>query len=209
MNADLLGRVRARAIDPSTRVSSRNGPGGLPPPASDECIQRACADLGVELPEDLCALYSRVANGGFGPAYGIIGLPGGALNADGLDVVGLYSQYSAAVPDFPQWAWPAGILPICEWGCAIYVCLDCRTSSGPVVTFDPSFWSSEEGEPLTNAMAVSHESLSEWLEDWAAGRDLSQAMYEPHPEGPAIGKNPFSGEPMELHRVAGLRGRRP
>jgi hypothetical protein len=41
------------------------------------------------------------------------------------------------------------------------------------------------------------------------GRDLSKAMYEPHPEGAAIGKNPFTGNPIELHRVAGLRGRRP
>jgi hypothetical protein len=58
-------------------------------------------------------------------------------------------------------------------------------------------------------MAVSHESLSEWLEDWVSGRDLSQAMYQPHTDGPAIVENPFTAEKIEFQRVAGLRGRRP
>jgi hypothetical protein len=147
MNDDLLDRVRARAVDPETRIGSRLGVRSLPAPASDDCIKKARADLCFDLPEDRCALYSRIANGGYGPAYGLIGLSGGALNLDGFDIVGLYNHYSAAVLDFPQRMWPAGIVPICEWGCAIYVCLDCRTPKSPVITFDPNFWSPDEAEP--------------------------------------------------------------
>ena len=47
------------------------------PPATEKHLRSTDAALGFPLPPLLRALYAQVANGGFGPFYGLIGVRGG------------------------------------------------------------------------------------------------------------------------------------
>ena len=49
----------------------------FPPPATPEALDAAEARMGAALPPLLRRLYGEVANGGFGPGSGIIGIEGG------------------------------------------------------------------------------------------------------------------------------------
>jgi hypothetical protein len=75
MNVDheqLLTRVadKARADRPPYARD------GLPAPVDDAAVARAEAELGFPLPPLLAGLYRRVADGGFGPEYGLLSLHG-------------------------------------------------------------------------------------------------------------------------------------
>jgi len=52
------------------------------PPATADQLQATETQLGMPLPGVLRALYAMVGNGGFGPAYGLVGAAGGAPSAD-------------------------------------------------------------------------------------------------------------------------------
>jgi hypothetical protein len=68
---DAEGKLQARVIprDPHTGFEF--------PPATEEQLRATEEALGISLPSMLRALYAQVANGGFGPAYGITGARGG------------------------------------------------------------------------------------------------------------------------------------
>jgi hypothetical protein len=146
------------------------------PPVSNSVIQKAEDDLGHPLPDILRSLFSFVANGGFGPGYGIIGLEGGYPTDEGVSSVELYTTFSRPDPDDPYWKWPAGLLPLCHWGCAIYSCVDCSTPDGQIVWFDPNAHDLDE----TWAMAFRKQSLGlvEFLLSWANGQDHWKTMYD-------------------------------
>lgn len=62
-------QVRVIALDPHTGFEF--------PPATEEQLRATEEALCIALPPMLRALYAQVANGGFGPAYGITGARGG------------------------------------------------------------------------------------------------------------------------------------
>ena len=59
-----------------TRIRAR-GQQSLFPPATEDQIQETEQQLGFPLPPLLRLLYTEIANGGFGPGFGIAGTPGG------------------------------------------------------------------------------------------------------------------------------------
>jgi len=73
---DANGKLQVRVIthDPHTGFEF--------PPATEEQLQATEEALGIPLPPMLRALYAQVANGGFGPAYGITGARGGYYFGD-------------------------------------------------------------------------------------------------------------------------------
>jgi hypothetical protein len=85
-----------------------------PPPARPAAIAQAESLVGAPLPELLKGLYA-LANGGFGPGYGLLGLRGGFtddMNRTAVDIL----------REIPRGLWPgmpSGLLPLCHWGCAI------------------------------------------------------------------------------------------
>ena len=136
----------------------------------------------MSFPPLLRKLYLGVGNGGFGPGFGIFGVKGGhpaeiVSGAQTIDAV-----YVALRAD-PQW-WPEKLLPICDWGCAIWSCLDCRTADGPVVHVEGDCWAAS----LTFAA---------WLSAWRDGVDLLAEPVEPGP--PRVGVNPCTRQPMTFH----------
>jgi hypothetical protein len=52
----------------------------LPPPVNRQAVTAAEDRLGFALPSLLARLWAEVANGGFGPGYGLFGLEGGHVD---------------------------------------------------------------------------------------------------------------------------------
>ncbi|MFE2288119.1 SMI1/KNR4 family protein [Streptomyces sp. NPDC059443] len=103
---------RAHSSHPGRYAATGTLTAPLPAPLDAEAVRRAEAVLGFALPPLLGALYTRVADGGFGPEYT-------AMRAS-------------------AWRWPEGVLPIADFGCAMQACVDCRSESAQVLLFEPN-----------------------------------------------------------------------
>ena len=73
--------------------------GGIHPrkaisPATTKALQVSERLIGFELPDLLGAIYLEVANGGFGPEYGLVGTKGGA-SLDGCTLETCYQDMLA------------------------------------------------------------------------------------------------------------------
>src|SRR5262245_16217346 len=146
--AYLVESVRRR-IDAIRAAGEESGAASPHPPLSPETIAAAERQLGFALPPTLRALYARVGHGGFGPAYGLLGLVGGARQEEGLDAVGVYQRSRRPSPGDPHWTWPEGLLPLVHLGCAMFLCVDCSDTSGMVVWFEPN--PHADGQPWDDA----------------------------------------------------------
>lgn len=147
----------------------------LSPPCSAQTIIQAQSDLGFRLPELLKGIYTTIANGGFGPGYGVMGVSGGFTDDLGHTVEKLYATYRTTSPEDPTWKWPEGWLPICHWGCVIYSAIDCLNPPYPVYFMDVS--AKETGEPMESIIHFHKPSLEEWLSDWMAGKNLWEEVW--------------------------------
>ena len=121
-------------------------------------------------------LFEEVANGGFGPGYGLIGLPGGTLDGDGRSLVEL-REILWLDSETPM---PPPVVPLSEWGCGIWSCLDSET--GAVLILD-EYGLKDIGQ-----------SFQSWLEDWVSDVNLwsGRIVYEE-----VVGINPFTKRPMK------------
>jgi hypothetical protein len=177
---DLIDALRQRA-----RVAPRQPVGAVEeakafPPASGNEVAHVEAQLGFALPSLVRRLYLEVADGGFGPGYGLF--PAGShASRDGQaeTIVEAHAKLSAD----PRWS--PRLVPLCDWGCAIWSCLDCRSDDGAIVTV--------AGE---NDFVNTGHTLRTWLGAWLDGVDLWKSMFEPGPT--RMGINPFTKQPIEL-----------
>lgn len=145
------------------------------PPTTPAMVSDAEQQLGFLLPPLLRRIYTEIANGGIGPGYGLLGITDGARDDLGHTLIDLYQIYHQSDPDDPQWHWPTAVVPICHWGCAIYSCLDCRTSDTPVLIFDPNGHSL--GTSWDDAFLPHAVSFEEWLTLWLDGVNLWALVY--------------------------------
>ncbi|HEX6478758.1 MAG TPA: SMI1/KNR4 family protein [Ktedonobacteraceae bacterium] len=158
----------------------------LYPPATDEQLQATEEALGFPLPPLLRALYAQVANGGFGPGYGLLGAIGGG-NEDGWLLTGTYQRAKAdtrpidlltcerlatpienrggfykfisdlAIP-IPRGYWPESLLPLSHDGCALFFHLDRQTGR--------IFYGGDGDGPTLYVIATSLEDLlRRWMND--------------------------------------------
>jgi len=185
MNEDsLLLAIRDRAADPTTRTDDADrSPSEVAPPAKPDQIIQAEQALGCTFHPLHRRLLQEVGNGGFGPSNGLIGLPGGHADGDGRSVIELRQQLFA---DEEGRGVPVQIVPLCDWGCGAWSCLDEET--GAVLTLD------EYGLVDTGL------SLHEWMTAWVSGVDLAEKLFTTE-ERSLI--NPFTRKPM----TARLRSR--
>jgi hypothetical protein len=147
------------------------------PPATERQLRTTEAALGFALPPFLRALYKRVANGGFGPSYGIIGLAGGFPLEDemGVDLVSAYELSTAgkrlvALRDYegqlstqgylaiPSDAHIKGLLRLAYEGCGITY--ELHAASGKV------FWNLGGAGDGTYCLELKALSLEAWLNVW-------------------------------------------
>src|SRR5579871_15938 len=145
---DLIKRIAERAHDPARATDEGQGicdrkgnpiPYIAAPPALPEEIAAAEEMLGFALPELLRRLYTDVGNGGFGPGYGLFGVPCGPKRHKVDSAIKYYlGGREMAVDSKKGCRWPEGLLPICEWGCGIQSSLDCTRPEVPVIRHDPN-----------------------------------------------------------------------
>ncbi|MGP3687868.1 SMI1/KNR4 family protein [Streptomyces sp. IBSNAI002] len=131
------------------RTSVREHGMALPAPLGSEETARAEGILGFALPPLLAGLYLRVGDGGFGPEQGLLPL---------RQAVRTYGAQRES-----GWRWPEGVLPIADFGCGMFVCVDCRSETAQVLLFDPN-----PGEPDL-AWSIDTPSLAGWLRGWLDG----------------------------------------
>jgi hypothetical protein len=166
-----MGYQGISSVDLIERIKSKEG--GTP--ASLDSVELAEKELGFPLPPELKDIYLKVANGGIGPGYKILGVKGGHTSDEGDSISELYTILGSSDPEDPEWQWPKGLVPFCHWGCAIYSCFDSTKEGGPVIWFDPNM--REIGEPMEQQFIQHKNSLNEWLEGWLAGNDLWAETY--------------------------------
>mgnify|MGYP001181036098 CR=1 FL=1 len=167
------------------------------PPATEEQLAQSEEILEFPLPPALRALYASVANGGFGPGYGIIGAVDGFGPGDGVyDIVQgfyLFCDESRQVPletyaespgsqhfILPNDCWPDRVLPLCSWGCAMYDFIDADTGricQREITDPDYPVWDDGTGrdyppwqDPRRRLIITRTEmTLEDWLTRWLDG----------------------------------------
>lgn len=162
--------------------------------ASD--VSRAEDALGFKLPRFYKRLLTEVANGGFGPGQGIVGLPPDGHLDDDIGELVVRDYLDGRAGSDPKLRTPEGILVLCSWGCGIISHVDAFSPDEMVVT------SELLGDEVRYVRTA--ESLRKWLESWNAGADLQATMFEVVAYREGI--NPFTKKP---HTFAETRPRGP
>ncbi|WP_324614111.1 hypothetical protein [Streptomyces sp. XY152] len=90
----------------------------LPGPIDAAAPARAEATPGSALPPLLDELQLRVADGGFGPEYGLPPLLDSAPSGEPAAVTQHLAHHESGRED-PGRPWPEGVLPISHWGCGM------------------------------------------------------------------------------------------
>lgn len=182
---ELFEAIRARVAEPTLRIDMTTVP--TPPryePASAAALAEAEVSLSFQLPPSLRRLYAEVANGGFGPGAGLVGVRGGHADVNGRTLV---SSYAAMRVD----GWPERLLPLWDLGCGAWSCLEARATDGHLITID------ETGPTQTPF------TLSSWLEAWLKGAEMLNETYELE-DGILV--NPFTQKPMAIKRRGRAKG---
>ena len=138
------------------------------PPATAEQIAETHQRLGFSLPANLTALYTHIANGGFGPGAGLRGVVGGYRFHEQNAVEAYHHRKGAQVVnrEGQSVCWPRLLLPICDLGDVNEACLDGQT--GQIIVVAPT----EHEGGVVPLMTLEAPSLEDWLERWLQGEPL-------------------------------------
>jgi hypothetical protein len=165
MDEDLIRRLRERIRrTPSTDLEC------VPPVRprrvlTFEELEMAESVLGFVLPPLVRSLYLQVADGGYGPGWGIL-----PLNLDEQPSIVAHDHWFRRSWEGgrPPRGWPEPFVRFCEWGCGIYSGIDCSRATCPLLRFDPHRGGQSSGDALT----AEADSLAEWLTAWLDGEKL-------------------------------------
>ena len=155
LEPDLIRELQRRVADADNAVDHRFADDAIPArPLDTAGLEVVEERLGFALPEALRDIYLNVANGGFGPGYGLLGVGAGATDDLGNTADSLYVLFDQPDPADPEWSWRPHVIPFAYWGCAVYSCI---TPAGTVIGFDGEEWVDEETP------------LDTWLRSWLDG----------------------------------------
>jgi hypothetical protein len=133
------------------------------PPVSEQALLSAMETIGFPLPQLIRELYTRVANGGYGPGYGVLPLGGPTYNL----VASRLQMNEEAERD---WAWPEQLVVLVNWGCHYFSGVDCSQKSCPVFFYNND--RNTEGATFADFLPPEADTLEEWLSAWLDGEDL-------------------------------------
>lgn len=198
------GRRYEEYIDPKgNEIVIDNDPDDHPrkrgfayPPATEEQLRATQQAWGFPLPLLLRLLYAQLANGGFGPGYGLLGAFGGYDEAGNFVEMYQYHRRRAQLVDLtpflsnsekgssfelPETHWPRAFIYLCNWGDAQVSCLDCTTEHVFLVRLGE--------KPHQFILEFQAASLQTWLEQWVN----QQPVLEPEQDSPVLldGFDPF------------------
>jgi hypothetical protein len=148
-------------------LGRKREPTKAPPPASEQQVAAAEAELGFALPGELRQFYLEVADGGVGPGDGLYSLK---------QLLAKWREFTND-PIGPQGQdWPASLLPIHgdEWD---VVSID--RDSGRLVYWDlEEIDDDDEADPANPSWAASFvahaDSLEAWLDKWLAKPSVAE-----------------------------------
>ncbi|MCP3854010.1 MAG: SMI1/KNR4 family protein [Actinomycetia bacterium] len=163
---------RSRIYDRNSDEFSRAKTSGLikpldsppHPPATQELIAEAERAIGQPLPGLLRRLYLEVANGGFGPSHGLLGVGTGHGEAPDETALDRYRELQSLGMAIPE-----SLFPVCDWGCAILSLVDCADPSTQMWGFDPN-----PVDQIEHAFFPQEMGFTGWLQLWLSGR-----LYQP------------------------------
>lgn len=145
------------------------------PPVTVPELLEAERQMGRRLPDLLRRLYTEVANGGFGPTSGILGItPSGQLACNDNTAVEEYVAH-------PELNDPLGF-PLVYNGCNVWCYVSLTQPDNPVYVFDWDGWDWPERDSPISAADQTWPSLAMWLGQWADGHDV----WEPDPSIAAL-----------------------
>jgi hypothetical protein len=155
---DLIRAIRIRATERKTRTDFASE-AELAPRATPAMIEAAEAELGFALHPFHRRLLLEIANGGFGPGDGLLGVPGGRTDDDGRSLLELRRDVGLA-QEFP---WRPAVVTLCDWGCGQWSCVDAQTGT---VLFLDEYGLTDTGQRV-----------EAWFTDWVAGVVLSKKAH--------------------------------
>jgi hypothetical protein len=150
----------------------------LPPSVTPGELEAAERRMGVTLPPLMRLLYLELANGGFGPGYGILGIEGGWTTDRGKTIEDLYAEMSDSQTEDSRWVWPAGLVPIVDHS-GSFSCLDTTSTEGRIVEWDPGELH-ERGRDggWSRSFREESPSLAGWLEAWLDRPTMAEQQAE-------------------------------
>lgn len=167
----LIARIKERVADPLRAVDVAAWVCPMPkvaPPATLAEVDAAEVALGFAIPPLLRRLYTEVGNGGFGPNYGLEGVPTTPPVPDAANIVTLYEAYNwEPPPEHPAHVWPPGWVPLIGGGCNTIECADFLHPPHAVALFDPD--NGDVTRPVVESLRPVAESLEARFEAWLAG----------------------------------------
>jgi hypothetical protein len=170
----LIARIRSRVANPLRAVDAATWVCPMPtiaPPANPAEVDAAETALGFAVPQVLRRLYTEVGNGGFGPNYGLEGVPTIPPVPGHADIVALYECYNwEPPPDYPVHVWPGGWVPLIGGGCNYIECVDFLRPPNAVALFDPD--NTDVERPVVQSLRPVADSLEARLEAWLADKKL-------------------------------------
>jgi len=183
LDQNLIQRLQARNADRERATGGGTHPRKPVPIVADKALQATERAIGFKLPELLRAIYLEVGNGGFGPEYGIIGTKGGA-KLRGFTLETCYQDMMKLKKEDSGWRWPKRLLPLADYGCGMWSCVDCDYQKLPMILWDPNnldadFNGADAQLNWGSSFWNQGRSLRLWLEGWLAEKP------EPEPKWPS------------------------
>lgn len=167
---ELVARIKARIANPLLAVDAATWVCPMPtiaPPASAADVDAAEVALGFAIPRLLRRLYTEVGNGGFGPGYGLEGVPTCVSVPGSADIIVLYEMYCCEPPpEYPAHVWPRGLVPLISGGCLSIECVDFLNPPNAVVKYDGGNCKLEF--PVSDSLEPVAPSLEARLQAWLA-----------------------------------------
>jgi hypothetical protein len=157
---------RARADEIGRAMESPATP-DLPSAATEAAVAEAESELGGELPSVVRRAYREIADGGFGPGAGLLGIAA---------ALGAYRELRREPPGPRGSKWPAGLLPIVAMGPG-YDCLE--VPSGRIVGWDPEGLTERAGDAAwQRSFSELAPSAEAWLTTWVGSRTQKERTAE-------------------------------
>jgi hypothetical protein len=177
----LIQRLQERNADRERATDGGIHPRNSVRPATAKALQDAEAAIGFKLPDLLRGIYTTVANGGFGPEYGIVGTKAGA-KLDGCTLETCCQNMVKLAKENPVWRWPRRLLPLANYGCGMWSCVDCEYQKLPMILWDPNNLDAElAGADARlnwgNSFWDQGLSFRSWLEGWLAEKHQSEPTW--------------------------------
>jgi hypothetical protein len=167
---DLIRQIQKRASQSTTQTDLPN-PRALPKIATATDLESTETQLGFALPAFLKRLYLEVANGGFGPGYGLIGTTGDARDDRGF-ITDLHHTDNEPERRKRHPNWPTRAIRICNWGCGMYSLVE--SSSLEMFLFNPD----ADETAFPNQLMPHHKTLPEFWQAWVEGVNLLEDAFK-------------------------------